>query len=90
MSNSASQAAITQFWNKVAPLYENHPGNTVPAGSPEYERWVSLYRRFLPDSPSDVLDLSTGTGFGTLICAASGHTVTGADLAPECLRLLVR
>lgn len=90
MGERASQAAITQFWNAVAPHYENHPGNTEAAGSAEHALWSKLYQRFLPEPPADVLDISTGTGFGALICAAHGHRVVGVDLAPEMLRFARR
>ena len=75
------QARISEFWNTVAQHYEGHPGNTVPVGSPTYERWVGLFERVLPSPPVDVLDVGTGTGFSALISAALGHRVVGVDLA---------
>jgi ubiquinone/menaquinone biosynthesis C-methylase UbiE len=83
MGRKANQAAITRFWNEVAPYYESHPGNTAATGSAEYELWSKLYERYLPRPPSDVLDVSTGTGFSALICAAHGHRVTGIHLSQD-------
>jgi ubiquinone/menaquinone biosynthesis C-methylase UbiE len=86
-SKGAAQASITDFWNTVAAHYDNHPGNTVAPGSEEYSDWVELFRRSLPEQPSRVLDVCTGTGFAALICATLGHEVVGIDLAPQMLQL---
>jgi ubiquinone/menaquinone biosynthesis C-methylase UbiE len=47
--------------------------------------WIEAVRRALPESPSDVLDVATGTGFLALIMTGLGHRVTGIDLAPQML-----
>lgn len=83
----SSQSAITTFWDTVAPHYESHPGNTALPGSESHRRWIELFEQRLPDPPTDVLDVCTGTGFAALICAELGHRVTGIDLAPHMLQI---
>jgi ubiquinone/menaquinone biosynthesis C-methylase UbiE len=79
------QRHITEFWDLVAPHYEDHPGNTVAPTSPDYRAWIDVFRDALPGDQSDVLDLGTGTGFAALIIAALGHRVVGMDLARNML-----
>jgi len=86
-SESDAQESITAFWSAVAPHYDEHPGNIVPFGIEEYERWTELFRRALPQAPSDLLDVCTGTGFAAFIAATLGHRVTGIDLASSMLRV---
>jgi ubiquinone/menaquinone biosynthesis C-methylase UbiE len=83
--SDAVQAQISQFWNLVAPDYEDRPGNVVPVGSDDYSRWVELLGGVLPRPPADLLDIGTGTGFVALIATALGHRVTGIDLAADML-----
>lgn len=76
-----TQARITAFWDEVAPEYESRPGNLPTFGSAEYAAWVDAVASCLPKTPSDVLDVGTGTGFVALMAAAIGHRVTGVDLS---------
>jgi SAM-dependent methyltransferase len=80
-----TQRKVTGFWSAVAPGYQEHPGNIAVPGSAEYDAWVAAVRDALPSSPSDVLDVGTGTGFLALIAAELGHRVTGIDLAEPML-----
>ena len=75
------QHKITAFWNLVATDYDVHPGNVPAPGSAAYRAWMDAVRAALPEAPSDVLDVGTGTGFVALIAASLGHRVTGIDLA---------
>ena len=84
-----AQAHITTFWSEVAAGYEAHAGNVAAYGSPEYRTWVDAIASVLPDPPSDVLDLATGTGYVALAAASLGHRVTAVDLAPAMLDELV-
>ena len=79
------QAYVTSFWSAVAPGYEAHGGNVAEYGSAEYEEWVEALASVLPEPPSDVLDVATGTGYVALAAAALGHRVTAVDLAPAML-----
>jgi ubiquinone/menaquinone biosynthesis C-methylase UbiE len=81
------QQSITAFWSTVATSYEAHPGNTVPVGSAAYRAWEALFARLLPDAPSDVLDVCTGTGFAAILASSLGHRVVGIDLSDKMLRV---
>ena len=83
------QTHITTFWSTVAPDYEAHAGNVARYGSAEYQRWVDALASVLPDPPSDLLDVATGTGYLALAAASLGHRVTAVDLAPAMLDELV-
>jgi SAM-dependent methyltransferase len=84
-----AQAHITTFWSTVASDYEAHAGNVAAYGSAEYQVWLDALASVLPDPPSDVLDVATGTGYLALAAAFLGHHVTAVDLAPAMLDELV-
>jgi SAM-dependent methyltransferase len=79
------QAHITTFWSTVAPGYEAHGGNVAEYGSVDYQHWVEALGAALPDPPSDVLDVATGTGYLALAAASLGHRVIALDLATSML-----
>jgi ubiquinone/menaquinone biosynthesis C-methylase UbiE len=85
-----AQDRITKFWSMVAPGYEERGSNVAEYATDEYQRWLEAVGAVLPDKPSDVLDLATGTGFLALIAAELGHRVTGIDLSTEMLVLAER
>jgi ubiquinone/menaquinone biosynthesis C-methylase UbiE len=84
------QDQITKFWSMVAPDYEDHGSNVAEYGTDEYQRWLDAVGAVLPDRPSDVVDLATGTGFLALVAAELGHRVTGIDLSTEMLSVAER
>ena len=84
------QDQITKFWSMVAPGYEDRGSNVAEYGTDEYRLWLHAVGAVLPDEPSDVVDLATGTGFLALIAAELGHRVTGMDLSTEMLSLAER
>ena len=79
------QERITAFWNAVAGDYDADPGNVAAPGTPAYAAWAQAIRSVLPNAPSDVLDLGTGTGYVASIVAELGHRVTGLDLSEKML-----
>ena len=83
--SNGAQARITAFWTTAAGGYEAHAGNVAEYGSPEYQRWVDAMASVLPEPPSDVLDVATGTGYVALAAASLGHRVTAIDLAAAML-----
>ena len=83
------QAHITTFWSTVAADYETHAGNVAAYGSVEYQTWVDALASVLPDPPSDLLDVASGTGYLALAAAFLGHRVTAVDLAPAIRGLAV-
>jgi ubiquinone/menaquinone biosynthesis C-methylase UbiE len=84
------QDQITTFWSMVAPGYEDRGSNVAEYGTAEYQRWLDAVGAVLPDTPSDVLDLATGTGFLALVAAELGHRVTGTDLSTQMLSIAER
>ena len=84
-SMSDAQAHITAFWNTVAAGYEAHGGNVAEYGTEGYRRWLDALGAVLPDPPSDVLDVATGTGYVALAAASLGHRVAAIDLSPPML-----
>jgi ubiquinone/menaquinone biosynthesis C-methylase UbiE len=87
---TSPQDQITKFWSMVAPDYEDHGSNVAEHGTDAYQRWLDAIGAVLPDEPSDVLDLATGTGFLALVAAELGHRVTGIDLSPQMLAVAER
>ncbi len=84
-----AQTHITTFWSVVAADYEAHAGNVAAYDSAEYQIWLDALASVLPDPPSDVLDVATGTGYVALAAALLGHRVTAVDLAAAMLDELV-
>jgi ubiquinone/menaquinone biosynthesis C-methylase UbiE len=84
------QDRITTFWSMVAPGYEDRGSNVAEYGTDEYQRWLGAVGAVLPDKPSDVLDLATGTGFLALLAGELGHRVTGIDLSTQMLSFAER
>ena len=79
------QGRITAFWNAVAGDYDCDPGNVAAPGTPAYTAWTQAIGAVLPNAPSDVLDVGTGTGYVASIAAELGHRVTGLDLSEKML-----
>jgi ubiquinone/menaquinone biosynthesis C-methylase UbiE len=84
-TNQEAQRSITGFWSAIAQDYEAHEGNVPPPRSAEHDAWVAAIRDALPEPPSDVLDVGTGTGFVARTAATLGHRVTGIDLSEQML-----
>jgi SAM-dependent methyltransferase len=82
---SDAQGHISAFWSMVAPGYEAHDGNVARYGTEQYRLWVEALGAVLPDPPSDVLDVGTGTGYVALTAASPGPRVTAIDLSPPML-----
>jgi SAM-dependent methyltransferase len=82
MSDSVTQRQITAFWDTVASQYEApERKNVAPPDSRDYADWIEAIRPLLPVTPSDILDVGTGTGFLAGIAARLGHRVTAIDLS---------
>ncbi|WP_031486192.1 class I SAM-dependent methyltransferase [Streptomyces bicolor] len=73
-------------WDAAAASFDDEPDHGLR--DPEVRRaWASRLRSWLPERPSDVLDLGCGTGSVSLLAAEQGHRVTGVDLSPAMVDL---
>jgi ubiquinone/menaquinone biosynthesis C-methylase UbiE len=84
-NDSAVQSSITAFWDTIAAFYDKDPSNVPSLETAEYRAWVRAIEAMLPEPPSDVLDIGTGTGFVALIAGELGHRVVGVDLSEAML-----
>lgn len=72
---------IVDYWEAAAPGFDAEADHglhdpTVRAA------WADRLAGWLPDEPSDVLDLGCGTGSLSLLALEAGHRVIGLDVAP--------
>lgn len=70
------------LWDSVAASYDGRRPDQGLTHPPTRAAWQRLTRRWLPPSPSRILDLGSGTGSLSLLLAADGHEVTGIDFSP--------
>ncbi|RBQ14972.1 SAM-dependent methyltransferase [Spongiactinospora rosea] len=75
-------SAITGYWDAAARTFDDEPDHGLRADHTR-AAWDRLLQEWAPADPADVLDVGCGTGSLSLLLAASGHRVTGVDLAPQ-------
>ncbi|MEB8339931.1 class I SAM-dependent methyltransferase [Streptomyces endophyticus] len=76
-------------WDAAAVGFDEEPDHGLR--EPEVRAaWAGRLAGWLPEGPSDVLDLGCGTGSLSLLAAERGHRVTGVDSAPGMLELARR
>ncbi|MDI5971647.1 methyltransferase domain-containing protein [Streptomyces sp. SL13] len=85
-TDSGELSTTAAFWDAAAATFDDEPdhGMRDPATRAS---WAARLRSWLPDEPSDVLDLGCGTGSMALLAAEQGHRVTAVDLSPRMARL---
>jgi 2-polyprenyl-3-methyl-5-hydroxy-6-metoxy-1,4-benzoquinol methylase len=75
-------AADAAYWDGQALTFDDQPDHGLR--DPRLrEAWQQLLLPQFPPAPATIADLGCGTGSLTVLLAASGHTVTGLDIAPQ-------
>lgn len=75
-------AQVEALWSAWADTFDDEPDHGLR--DPRVRQaWQVRLRAWLPDTPSDVVDLGCGTGSLSVLAAADGHRVVGIDLSPE-------
>ncbi|MBF8188627.1 methyltransferase domain-containing protein [Nonomuraea sp. K274] len=73
---------ISAYWDASAATFDSEADHGLLDPGVR-AAWTRRLTTWLPDHPSDVLDLGCGTGSLTLLLARSGHRPTGVDLSPR-------
>ena len=80
-ANSAD-ADDRRYWDEAAARFDDEPDHGL-RDSRVREAWAARLRSWLPEQPSDVLDLGCGTGSLALLAARQGHRLTALDRSPR-------
>jgi SAM-dependent methyltransferase len=72
------EAVDRRYWDDAAARFDDEPDHGLR--DPRIrDAWAARLRSWLPERPSDVLDLGCGTGSLALLAAQQGHKVTAVD-----------
>lgn len=78
----AADADAAAYWDAAADGFDDEPDHGLR--DPVLRAaWARRLREWLPDRPSDVLDLGCGTGSMASLAAEQGHRVTAVDRSPR-------
>ncbi|MBG0832603.1 class I SAM-dependent methyltransferase [Planomonospora sp. ID67723] len=78
----ASTSSIAGYWDAAAGRFDEEADHGLR--DPRVRAaWGRRLRAWLPEDPSDVLDLGCGTGSLMLLLAEQGHRPLGVDLSPR-------
>lgn len=70
-----------EYWDEQAAAFDEAPDHGLRDGQVR-EAWARLLRPLVPPA-STVADLGCGTGSLSVLLAAQGHRVSGANVAPR-------
>lgn len=76
-----TQQRIDAWWSTRAPSYAASQAARADGELGDREVWSRVWAGALPEAPSDVLDVGTGSGAVACVVASLGHRVTGIDSA---------
>ncbi|GAA3369490.1 hypothetical protein GCM10020367_12400 [Streptomyces sannanensis] len=68
----------TDYWDAAADTFDEEPDHGL-LDPVVREAWAGRIEEWLPDTPSEVLDLGCGTGSLALLAVEQGHRVTAVD-----------
>ena len=84
MENQAMENRVVRYWTE-----RSHDFGTIRKNELNNDmgrRWLEELETRLPaETPLNILDIGTGTGFFAILMAHLGHRVTGIDLTPAML-----
>lgn len=86
MDDDATQTRINHYWDHRAPIYDQYQ-QSADRLTTDRELWAAVFAAVLPESPREILDLGTGSGFLAFVLASLGHRVTGTDLSETMLEI---
>src|SRR5437879_4375079 len=75
---------VRQHWDRRATKFDQEPSHGL-LNDAQARAWRRLIATLAGTTPLDVLDVGCGTGFLSLLLAALGYRVTGADFATAML-----
>ncbi|MER5384547.1 class I SAM-dependent methyltransferase [Streptomyces sp. NPDC002688] len=86
VSNSGMNPGAGVDWDAESVTFDEEPDHGLRDPLVR-DAWTARLRAWLPERPSDVLDVGCGTGSLSLIASERGHRVTGVDLSPPMIDL---
>lgn len=86
VSNSGMNPGAGVDWDAESVTFDEEPDHGLRDPLVR-DAWTARLREWLPERPSDVLDVGCGTGSLSLIASERGHRVTGVDLSPPMIDL---
>ncbi|WP_217238823.1 class I SAM-dependent methyltransferase [Streptomyces sp. AC555_RSS877] len=83
---SDETTSVSVDWDARAASFDDEPDHGLRDPRVRHA-WAGRLRDWIPERPSDVLDLGCGTGSLSLLAAEQGHHLTGVDLSPAMVGL---
>ena len=76
----AIKTRVTKYWNQRAEGFASQ--RLREWESEKHGLWMEEFEKYIPmDTPLEILDVGTGTGFFAMLLSSRGHKVTGIDLS---------
>lgn len=76
----AIKTRVTRYWDQRAESFSSQ--RLREWESDKHALWMNEFEKYIPmDTPLEILDVGTGTGFFAMLLSSRGHRVTGIDLS---------